>query len=79
MLDCIACVRFWLSARTSLFIDQFVGFSFVNTVAEAHWRSGSARLPVSFADQKPGPLNPFLSDKRPLGPTTIPRSITASP
>jgi hypothetical protein len=49
-------------ARTSFFIDHIVGFGFVNTMAEADWRSGSARHLVSFADRKPGPLNPFLSD-----------------
>jgi len=42
-------------------MDRSVGFSFVNTVAEAHWLSGSARLPGSFAERKPGPLNPFHS------------------
>ena len=54
LLDCIASacegclffLWFWLSARTSFFIDQPVGFSFVNAVAEAHWRLGSAMLPV---------------------------------
>jgi hypothetical protein len=50
------------SARTSFFIDHIVGFGFVNTMAEADWCSGSARHSVSFANQKPGPLNPFLSD-----------------
>jgi len=51
-------------ARTSFFIDHLVGFSFVNTVAEAHWRSGSATHLISFANRKAsGPLNPFLSDK----------------
>jgi hypothetical protein len=50
------------SARTFFFIGHIVGFSFINTIAEADWRSGSARHSVSFADQKPGPLNPFLSD-----------------
>jgi len=46
-------LRFWLEARTSFFIDQFAGFSFVNIIAEALYRSGSARHPVSFANQKP--------------------------
>jgi len=31
-------------------------------VAKAYYRRGSARLPLSFADLEPGPLNLFLSD-----------------
>jgi hypothetical protein len=55
-LDCIACIELFVlaimaSARISIFIDHSVGFSFANTDAEAHWRSGSARHPVSFAER----------------------------
>jgi len=57
-------VLFLAEARTSFFIDYSVGFGFLSSVAEAHWRTGSARLPLSFAAVKPGPLNPFLSDTR---------------
>jgi len=48
-------------ARTSFFIDHSIGFSFVNTVAEARWRSGSAKHTVSFANRKPRAPKP-LSD-----------------
>ena len=46
-------------------LDKTVGFSFVNTMAEVDWRSGSARHLVSSADQKPGLLNSFLSNTPP--------------
>jgi len=55
LIHCIACsssLRFWLLAKTSFFIGKIVGFRFVNTIAEADWRFGSARLPVSFANRK---------------------------
>ncbi|KAK0737788.1 hypothetical protein B0T18DRAFT_420577 [Schizothecium vesticola] len=32
---------------------QIVAFSFVDTIAEADWRSASARLPVNFAGRRP--------------------------
>jgi len=39
----------WKPERFSLY-TLLQDSSFVTTVAEAHWRSGSARIPVSSAD-----------------------------
>jgi len=64
---CSCVTRFWLSARTSFFIERTLGFSFVNTMAEANWRSGSAGHSVGFADRKPGPMSPFLLAGQILG------------
>jgi len=48
MIDCIVCRKLLVlavlaSASSSFFTDHSVGFSFVNTVAEAQWLSGSAK------------------------------------
>jgi len=42
---------------------QTVGFSSVNNVAEAHWRSRVRGIQSASLTGSPGPLKPFPSDK----------------